>query len=125
VTGHHQWPPKTVRTRWGRRHWIELRAGDRLEVDVHFRNASSVDPPKDLVVVSVAFSGDKHLITYEARVDLSFHTDSIFPDHFFNEYRQELRDFYEYRQRILTGEIGRAHRAPVRAPVVHGSEPDL
>lgn len=89
---------------------FELSEGDRLEVTCHFRHVDRVQPPKGLDVVSVAFAGDTHRITYEAERPLSFDASEMFIDPIFEQYRQDLKDFYDYRNAILRGEVGRRRR---------------
>lgn len=86
---------------------IVMSEGDRLEVVCHFGLVDRVVPPKGLDVLSVTFAGDTHTITYEAERSLDFDASEMFIDPAFNQYRQSLKDFYDYRNRILRGEVGR------------------
>lgn len=86
---------------------IVMSEGDRLEVVCHFGLVDRVLPPEGLDVIAVAFAGDTHTITYEAERALDFDASEMFIDPVFNQYRQDLKDFYEYRNSILRGEVGR------------------
>lgn len=92
---------------FGQQELVALRPGDRVQLRSHFGDVNNIEPPRGLEVVAVAFSGDTHVITYEATEPLLFHTSEMFPDRQFQKYRAELQEFYEYRNRILRGEFHR------------------